>query len=141
MGVASSLADEFLKFMEMEGTHNARVVARFELDGQLCVDTSAVNDPEQPYETAISHMDYNEGRWIIVEMYEDKESAKLGHEVWVAHMTTEPLPISLRDCTTSTVGEWADDAHGEEWRVFPRTLQGETRELGADTAQIGDGKT
>lgn len=138
--VARGLADEFLNYMEMEDTLSARNIARFESEsGGLVVDTCAINDSEQPYETAVSHMDYNEGGWIAVEMYEDEESALLGHEVWVARMTTEPLPVSLRDRTTCTAGKRADGIYGEEWRVKPRTLQGEARELG-DIAQIGDGK-
>ena len=84
-----------------------RGVARFEQDG-LFVDTCAISDSEQPYETAVGHPLYNSGELIIVEMYDTREDAAAGHVRWVETMTATELPTYLRDvssCGIKRVGE------------------------------------
>lgn len=84
---------------DMIGTHPARLVGRFEKDG-LTVDTCKVTDSMQPYETAIEHPFYRNGEWVIVEMYDSKEEAKIGHDKWVALMNVDndKLPYKRRLC-------------------------------------------
>ena len=94
----------------------ARKVDHFEL-GELIVDTAAVNDSVQPYETAVQHPNYKNGKWVIVEMYNKREEAMSGHARWVATMTGEQLPDSLRDVGSSFITELRD-AFGDDWRDF-----------------------
>lgn len=86
-------------------TYDKRKVARYEKDG-VFVDTCAVTDSKQPYETAISHPNYNNDKLVIVEMYDTIEEAKKGHEEWVKRMTAKELPKSLKDVSTSDVVEF-----------------------------------
>lgn len=67
---------------------------------QLIVDTSKVNDSNDPYEPAISSPLYNEGDWIIVESYKNKDDAIIGHNKHVKIMTAEVLPEKLLDAST-----------------------------------------
>lgn len=90
------------EFLEMMDNHKDRTVATFEKD-ELFVDTCAVTDSDQPYETAIAHPAYNNGKLIIVQMYDTKEEAQKGHDVWVATMTTKKLPRTLRDVSTASI--------------------------------------
>ncbi len=55
-------------------------VGNDEFDGKI-VDTCYTYD--NGYETAISHPEFDNGDWIIVEYYDDKESATKGHNKWV----------------------------------------------------------
>lgn len=58
----------------MAAPYEQRKVARFEKDGFM-VDTAAVNDSEHPFETAVEHPNYNDGKMVIVEEYDSKEEA------------------------------------------------------------------
>lgn len=77
-------------------------VARLE-QGDLVVDTCVAPDTGK-FETGISHPDYDEGHFIIVEEYEDEEAAKEGHERWVAAMTASELPDELLDVDLWGIG-------------------------------------
>jgi len=101
-------------FLAMIGTHEQRKVKRFE-SGALLIDTCSVTDGNRPFETGISHPEYNGADWIIVEAYNDTESAQEGHDKWVLKMTTEPLPNSLEDCKNSEIATLIDRD-----LVFPR---------------------
>ena len=107
-------------FIDMILNREQRVVARYEKDN-LIVDTCLVTDSDQPYETGIRHPDYNEGLWIIVEMYETKEDAQKGHDKWVALMTAK-LPEKLYDVGTSEIAQLRDifAPDDEEPRVFTK---------------------
>ncbi len=104
-----------LDFLNMTGNHEERQVDNYEGENGLVVDTCAVTDADLPYETGITHPRYNEGKWVIVELYPTKEQAQEGHKKWVKIMTTEPLPESLRDASTATIAK-ACDVLGEDWR-------------------------
>ena len=86
--------------LKMYGAYEMRKVARYE-DGSLIVDTVAVTDADQPFETAVSHPSYNDGDWIIVEEYGTKEEAEKGHNRWVQKMTPDGLPDQLVDVSTA----------------------------------------
>lgn len=89
-----------LEFLDMLSTQEERKLGRFEQknkDDILCliVDTCSVTDSADPYETAVSHLDYNPGEWAITETYQTYEEAVVGHQRWIKIMTSEPLPAVL----------------------------------------------
>ena len=55
-------------------------VNRTEFDEKI-IDTCFTYD--NGFETAVSHPQFYDGKWIIVEYYDDKESAAKGHNKWV----------------------------------------------------------
>jgi len=73
----------------------------------LIVDTCAVFDSEQPFETGICHPLYNNGNWIIVELYDTGEKAQKGHDKWVKKMTADFLPKTLKDISSCEVAKIA----------------------------------
>lgn len=56
--------------------------------GEYTIDTCDTID--QGYETAIQK---NEGNWIIVQRYDNREKAETGHKVWCAMCTTNPVKV------------------------------------------------
>ncbi len=74
---------------EMIGNYDHRKVNNTEIDGGI-VDTVLVTDSTKPFETGIAHPAYNGGSWIIVELYEDLESASSGHDKWIEIMKKKP---------------------------------------------------
>jgi len=104
-------------FLGMFDNYDERKVDRFE-KGKLIIDTCSVTDSDQPFETGIQHPKFNDGKWIIVEMYDSKEEAQIGHNKWVKKMTAKRLPKELRDVSTATTAKLCDFAYGEEnWRT------------------------
>jgi hypothetical protein len=89
-------------FMSMAGNYAERKVSHYEQAG-VCVDTCAINDSTKPFETGVVHPKYNNGRWIIVELYDTKKDAQVGHNKWVKTMTTKKLPKRLKDVSTCEV--------------------------------------
>lgn len=76
-------------FLNDYGNYEERAIDRYE--GKFIVDTCAVSDASKPYETGVSHPDYNGGKWIIVDVYDTKEEAQIGHNRWVEFLLkTEP---------------------------------------------------
>ncbi|KKM78779.1 hypothetical protein LCGC14_1356570 [marine sediment metagenome] len=80
-------------------TIEERRLERFEA-GDIIVDTCAASDSDRPYETAIQHPDYKGGLWIVVELYDTKAEARLGHYKWMALMMAGKPPDELRDVST-----------------------------------------
>lgn len=101
-------------FLSMIGNYEERKVDNYQ-SGFLTVDTCKVTDSQMPYETAVEHPNYNNGKWVIVETYLTKQQAQEGHTKWVTIMTTEPLPVSLVDVSTADVA-LLGDIFGEGWR-------------------------
>lgn len=102
------------------GNHEERAVAHFEHEN-IVVDTCRVSDGYKPYETAVSDPHYNEGKWIIVEAYDDRDRAKKGHEQWVQTMTADPQPDKLVDCGNALMMGLAETLGvDEDFTVFPR---------------------
>ncbi len=91
-------------FLGMESNYKDRLVENTKVGGGE-VDTVMVTDSEEPYETGICHPQYNEGSWVIVEMYNTKEEAKEGHKRWVEVFSKDELPIKLQDVGTSAISE------------------------------------
>lgn len=67
----------------------------FYKDENVLISTVEVKDSSFNYETAISHSEYNDGVFIIVDNYHTLEDAKRGHSKWVNTMTHGPLPDKL----------------------------------------------
>lgn len=101
------------------------MVGRYD-SGTLIVDTAEVSDGSRPYETGVSHPEYNEGKWVIVEAYHTWDAAMKGHEKWVATMTSEDLPTSLKDCLNGEISQLLDMISivgGQpDWKEYPRTI-------------------
>jgi len=93
-------------YLTMENNYEDRAIANFEKD-KLTVDTCAVTDSTEPFETGIKHPAYNSGAWVIVELYKTKELAQKGHDKWVKIMTTEKLPSELKEISTSEISQFA----------------------------------
>lgn len=107
-------------FIGMLTNYESRAIARYE-KGDLFIDTCAISDSEQPYETAVAHPAYNSGKLVIVEMYDSAELAESGHQQWVEKMTAEKLPDSLRDVSSATIASLcASFAEDDNWRISAR---------------------
>jgi hypothetical protein len=107
---------DFFNFFSMADDYEDRKVARYE-SGEIIVSTAFTTDTEK-YETAISHPKYNDGLFVIVEEYDERESAEMGHEKWVGVATrpVDQLPDHLLDVSTfffATLLDLVDD----EWRA------------------------
>lgn len=92
------------EFVKDIGNYAERKVDRFENE-TVAVSTARASDSTHPFETAIKHADYNNGAWIIVELYNSKEEAQTGHKKWVGTMTSTSLPDSLVDVSGANVAK------------------------------------
>ena len=109
---------DFLDMMAA-GSYEERRVGRYDDENVgLMVSTASVNDGAHPFETAVAHPEYNDGAMVIVEAYDTKEDAKVGHERWVTTMIAKELPKQLVDCCNSEVGQLSSAAGCET--VYPR---------------------
>jgi len=108
-------------FFDMAFNYESRKVANTVIGGAT-IDTAAVTDSARPYETGIAHPDYNGGSWIIVELYDSKEQAELGHAKWVKIFSRKRLPPHLIDVNESELQNVAkaigSDLHG----IFKRNV-------------------
>ena len=103
-------------FLSMGGNYEERKVDRFE-KGRLVIDTCAVADSDQSFETAVGHPKYNKGDWVVVEMYDSRKEAQIGHKKWIKKMTAKNLPKELADVSTAETARLCDSAYGgENWR-------------------------
>ena len=96
-------------FLMDMGNHDERKVARWpDSPEEWVVDTCRVSDSQCPFETAIKHEKYNGGEMVIIEEYDDKESAQVGHDKWVKIMSADELPESLVDVSTCGIAQLCD---------------------------------
>lgn len=102
-------------FLSMMENYADRKVDRYE-KGKLFVSTARVTDSSKPFETAVSHPNYDGGKIVIVELYDTLKGAQAGHKKWVRTMTAKKLPKSLRDVSTADVAAFCDAVNGEKWR-------------------------
>ena len=93
------------EFISDIDNYDQRKVARFEKDS-LMISTARVSDGSQPFETAVAHPAYNNGKIVIVESYMTKEQARHGHDTWVSAMTAETLPVQLVDCLNARIAQF-----------------------------------
>lgn len=85
-----------LQTFAMANNYEQRKVAHYESKG-IIVDTSAVSDSDFPYETGINSKKYYTREWVIVENYNSKEEASIGHNKWVKLMKSKNPPKKLKD--------------------------------------------
>lgn len=83
-------------FFGMIENYEDRKVGRWQ-KGDVFVSTAAVNDSSFPYETAIAHPDYNNGKLIIVENHSSLKDAKTGFKKWVKKMSAKKHPATITD--------------------------------------------
>lgn len=114
-------------FMDMAGNYKERLVANYtnKNNDRIQVDTAAISDSDQPYETGIIHPGYNDGDWIIVEVYDTIKEAKVGHKRWVKKMTARSLPNQLLDVSTAEIAILFD-TFGDDWRLNEYPAHGRT---------------
>lgn len=106
-------------FFSMLDNYEQRKVGRLDAEWGY-ISTAEVNDAEKPYETAVRHREYNDGKLVIVEPYNTREEAEHGHQRWVEVMTANTLPAQLIDRGLSGINAVCDMFGGEDWRVCPR---------------------
>lgn len=94
-------------FFLMEETYEERKIRRYE-NKNLIISTAIVIDSPAFAETAISHKQYNNGNWIVVENYENKKEAIKGHEKWKKKMTSKILPKNLTDISRAEIKQLCD---------------------------------
>ncbi len=105
-------------FLDMADNYEERKVNCYrDKEVGLCVDTCMVTDSEKDYETAIGHPQYNDGKWVIVELYNTKEETQEGHNIWVKRMTGKKLPEQLKDVSTAEIAKLCDIV-GKDWRKY-----------------------
>ena len=109
--------DDTFGFMDMADNYKERLIANYtdKVNSRIQVDTAAISDSEEPYETGIIHPAYGDGEWIIVELYDTIKKAKIGHEKWVKVITANDLPKELVDVSTASIAKLLD-TFGEDWR-------------------------
>lgn len=98
-------------FLDMMGNHAQRLVQNTEIDGGE-IDTCRVTDSAKDYETGIKHNCYNNGKWVIVELYDTKEQALQGHNKWIGVMKTNPE--YLFDVNQCEIGDLEELVFGNE---------------------------
>ena len=111
---------DYLKMLEMIGTHDQRVVKNTKHD-DFILDTCYVTDRDWNYETAVQHKAFNNGDWIILEGTYTKEEAIKQHDVWLTRL----LDNSFETLTDAYSGE-----------VFNRDPLIEIKELLNDNSSI-----
>ena len=103
-----------MDMFSMIGNYEQRKVDRYE-SADVTIDTCSVSDAPHPFETGILHPEYKDGGWLIVEYYDSKETAQIGHDKWVARMTAAELPPFLDDIAADSWNEhWGNN--GREYR-------------------------
>lgn len=95
-------------FLKDFGTYESRKVARDEFDWGF-ISTAAVSDGSRPYETAVE----KNGYMVIVEAYDTKEQAHMGHLEWLIKMTDPNGPPKLKDCSNSGIQQLIDMIEGQ----------------------------
>ena len=99
-------------FLDMMGNYEERKVAHDEKDDWV-VDTAAVSDSDEPFETGITHPRYNGGDWVIVGLYSTKEKAIVGHKKWIKKMSGK-LPKQLVDVSTCDAAVLLTELEGKQ---------------------------
>lgn len=72
---------------KMDYRKEDKIVGRTQIKEIAIIDTAKVPDCIWKYETAVSHKDFNEKKWIIVEGYMTKKEAEEGHKKWIEKIT------------------------------------------------------
>lgn len=101
-------------FMQDYDNYEDRVIGLWDNDdNSMMVSTAAVSDGREPFETAVAHPSYNNGKMIIVECYSTEEDAAAGHKKWLGLMRFDKLPLTLVDCGNSEISQLIDAIDGD----------------------------
>lgn len=111
------------QFLGMAGNYEIRKVRRNDYPWGM-ISTCYVNDGAKDYETAVQHDRYGK-QMVIVENYDTKEAAQLGHEKWVKTMTAKKLPTKLVDCMNCEIAQLIQTL--QKGKKITRTLQRTTK--------------
>ncbi|KKL84505.1 hypothetical protein LCGC14_1964080 [marine sediment metagenome] len=88
------------------GNYKDRKIGRWDSeDGLKTVSTCSVSDGREPFETAVQHPAYNNGKMVIVECYSTKKDAIKGHNRWLKLVLKSILPNTLVDCQNSKISQ------------------------------------
>ena len=79
-------------FMGNMEPYEDRLVNRSDFDWGF-ISTVAVSDGRKPFETAIQHIDFNDGDMVIVACYDTKKQAEKGHDKWIKEMENHPKEV------------------------------------------------
>lgn len=93
-------------FLRDVGNYESRKVGRDEFPWGF-ISTARVSDGERPFETAVCHAEYNDGKHVIVGAYDSMTEAKAGHQKWIDTMSAPDLPSELIDCANSEIRQAA----------------------------------
>ena len=77
--------DNLFGILTMSNNYDLRVVKNTERN-TFILDTVLVTDRALPYETAVSHEDFNDAEWIVLEWSKTKEDAERTHDKWLAKL-------------------------------------------------------
>jgi len=113
-------------FLDMADDYEDRLIENTKAEDAtgLCytVDTCRVTDSEQAYETGVEHPSFNEGQWVIVEMYDTESQARAGHARWVEAMKMPPK--ELLDVSSAEICRLYDDIKQDpSWRAKGKEAQ------------------
>jgi len=89
-------------FSDMMCNYEQRKIKNTKMEDGGVIDTASVTDSEKPHETGIKHPFYNDGSWVIVELYDTIEEAEKGHDKWIEIMNKNPE--YLEDVNKSEIG-------------------------------------
>lgn len=84
--------------LSMKSNYDERKVNNTVVNG-LTIDTCSVTDNTKPYETAVRHDTFYDNEWSVVEEYDTKEEAEIGHEKWVKYFENS-FPDFIEDIST-----------------------------------------
>ena len=115
--------EDALRLCNDPRTFEERCVDRYE-DGDLLISTVTTRDRGQLFETAVRHPQYCNNEWVIVQEYNTKEEAQVGHDEWVEKMTQDELPKELMDMSTCKIAELCFGV-GAKSRIIKRERENE----------------
>lgn len=95
-------------FLNDIGNYESRKVMREDLPEGF-VSTCFVSDGKQPFETAISHKEWDNGKLVIVQAYDTMEEAALAHLEWVEKFKNKDFPDEIFDCKNALLTQLDDD--------------------------------
>ena len=88
MYTIDTLYENIFGIVTMCDNYEERKVENTQND-KFILDTARVTDRNWIYETAVKHKDFNYNDWIVLESYDDVESAKEGHSKWLRFLDSD----------------------------------------------------
>jgi hypothetical protein len=108
-------------FLEMANTYEDRKIDCTEIN-EVVIDTCAVTDSDDPYETGICSKHYNDGKWIIVQTYSSKQQAEEGHKEWITvFKNKDKFPETLKNVSSCVFAKLLRLVEGKEHLIKTKT--------------------